>query len=122
MPGRPSNPHSGCRRRRVTCGGGMQTDDHKQEANAAVEEIILRFKGANGFVLSKTLGTSEPIAGDGIHRGILLNGRVYDNVHKHGLPLETWLNDFEGLGERIVERRPFGGNDDAGRRTAETAG
>lgn len=86
----------------------------EQEGQVA-EEIVLRFKGGKGFILSKTQGTTEPIAGDGVHRGILFNGRVYDNIHKRGLPLEAWLDDFEGLGERTVERHPFGGNDNARR-------
>ena len=85
------------------------TTIEQTRAGHGAEEIVLRFKGGKGFVLSRTHGVTEPIAGDGFHRGILFNGLVYDNIHKRGLPLEAWLADFEGLGERIVERHPIGG-------------
>lgn len=75
----------------------------------SAEEIVLRFQGGKGFILSRTHGPADPVAADGVHRGILFGGRVYDNIHKEGLPLDAWLADFEGLGARTIERRPLGG-------------
>jgi hypothetical protein len=40
--------------------------------------------------------------------GIMVQGIVFDNIHKAGLPLSDWLNDFHSPGGiRIHEQIPF---------------
>jgi hypothetical protein len=34
------------------------------------------------------------ITQNGYHTGILFNDLVYDNIHKLGIPLDKWLEDF----------------------------
>jgi len=35
--------------------------------------------------------------------GIIFNGNVYCNVHPLGMPLQDWINDFDGTGIKTVE-------------------
>ncbi|MEN7551831.1 papain fold toxin domain-containing protein [Rapidithrix thailandica] len=44
------------------------------------------------------------IAPSGLHRGVLVNGKVYDNIHKTGVDYQDWINDkFSLAPEYIVE-------------------
>ena len=57
--------------------------------------VTLSFPNAhNGFVVSKSKG-GDAISRNGIHMGILFNGKIYCNVHPYGLPKQMWINDFE---------------------------
>lgn len=65
--------------------------------NQRGEIVILRFPGAvNGIVVCKSyMGGNEAISYTGMHQGVLYQGLVYDNLHPYGLPMGTWINDFE---------------------------
>ncbi len=49
-----------------------------------------------GFIFSQT--ANKVISQNGRHRAVLVEGMVYDNIHKSGIPFEKWLRDFEVLG------------------------
>jgi hypothetical protein len=47
------------------------------------------------------------ISHNGYHVGTYFNGLVYDNIHKMGIPLEQWLNDFSGIGKFVINYYEF---------------
>ncbi|MCD1258179.1 hypothetical protein B5M42_004910 [Paenibacillus athensensis] len=47
---------------------------------------------------------NEAISINGFHTGILYEDKVYDNIHKEGVPYQTWLDDFSGFGQRTITR------------------
>ena len=49
-----------------------------------------------GFIWSTS--ADKIIATSGMHRGVLDDGKVYDNIHKSGIDLNDWINDFVVLG------------------------
>ena len=55
------------------------------------------FDGKFNGMVSDTLG-GQLIARNGIHVGVEVEGIVYDNIHKMGIPFEQWLKDFHAPG------------------------
>lgn len=59
--------------------------------------ISLTAKNAHmDIIYSNTFG--EAISYNGKHVAIEYNGKVYDNIHKNGLPFDEWLSDFDSSG------------------------
>jgi len=78
------------------------------EASMNREIIIqIRYFYSSGYIWSKKQGTY--ITKNGIHEGILTNGKVYCDVYPEGLPYAQWINDFEALGECAMEISPLDG-------------
>lgn len=49
------------------------------------------------FILSDRLeqqGYSETITENGVHYGVEVFGKIFDNLSRQGLSLEDWVNDF----------------------------
>jgi Papain fold toxin 2 len=49
------------------------------------------------FIVSDRLeqqGISDAITENGIHYGVEVRGKVFDNLSKQGLPLQEWQHDF----------------------------
>jgi hypothetical protein len=49
------------------------------------------------FILSDRLeqqGCSETITENGVHYGVEVYGKIFDNLSKQGLSPEDWVNDF----------------------------
>lgn len=52
-----------------------------------------------GFIYSETgIKGEHIISKSGLHRGILVDGKMYDNIHTDGINYQDWLNDFDVLG------------------------
>jgi hypothetical protein len=43
----------------------------------------------------------------GIHVGIQIGDKVYDNLHPNGIPYDQWISDFEGQGIKIKIDKEF---------------
>jgi hypothetical protein len=59
--------------------------------------LKLRTKYRDEFIVSKRweqLGGTESISMNGVHYGVEIRGRVFDNLSSEGLAREEWLNDF----------------------------
>ncbi|NEO93347.1 MAG: hypothetical protein F6K56_25295 [Moorea sp. SIO3G5] len=57
--------------------------------------IRLRTKRRNEvFIISDRYGTGDSITENGIHYGVEVFGKVFDNLSREGLSREAWLNDF----------------------------
>jgi Papain fold toxin 2 len=55
--------------------------------------------GRRDFILCLSYdGGKETITLNGQHIGVLVGGRVFDNLHPDGVLFENWLADFEGFG------------------------
>jgi|GEM_PF-4393894 hypothetical protein len=63
------------------------------------KEITISYTGP-GFVYSNM--NDKQISTNGVHVGIVYNEIAYYNVHPYGLPIRTWINDFEAFGIRTV--------------------
>ena len=68
-------------------------------------EVKITYSGGPGFIWSDS--RKRCISENGIHYGVMYNENVYCNIHPTGLPLNEWLDDFHGIGERKVEFTPF---------------
>ncbi|MBC6314039.1 DUF6531 domain-containing protein [Listeria grandensis] len=74
------------------------------------EQISMKFPlTSNGHVISNSMeaifgvGSSQSIIStNGYHTGVLYKGIVFCNVHKAGMPLKAWLNDFVGPGAPTI--------------------
>ena len=49
-----------------------------------------------GFIWSDTAG--KTISENGHHRGVLVDGKVYDNIHTEGIDYDAWRADFDVIG------------------------
>ncbi|MBE9051201.1 hypothetical protein IQ243_12370 [Nostocales cyanobacterium LEGE 11386] len=57
--------------------------------------IKLRTKKRNDFfIISNRYTDSESITDNGIHYGVEVLGRIFDNLSRQGLPRDEWINDF----------------------------
>ncbi|NDJ17066.1 hypothetical protein GS601_07160 [Myxacorys almedinensis A] len=59
--------------------------------------LRLRTKYRDEFILSdrwEKFGRTESISTNGIHYGVEVRGRVFDNLSIEGLSREAWINDF----------------------------
>lgn len=52
-----------------------------------------------GNIWSDTAGRN--ISTNGFHRGVLVDGFVYDNIHKAGIKYDDWIKDFHTPGNEL---------------------
>lgn len=65
-----------------------------KKAGIRGEIVTLRASSSKkGFIYSFT--ARDVISRSGMHKGVLVNGKVYDNIHKSGINYEKWLRDFD---------------------------
>ena len=76
----------------------------QQGQHGAIIEI--EYPTYPGFIISLTHG-DEPISENGRHVGVEYKGIVYCNIHPTGLPKNLWIEDFYGVGPRIITEYPF---------------
>ena len=56
------------------------------------------------FILSDRLeqqGYSDSITENGVHYGVEVQGKIFDNLSPKGLILEDWMNDFHSLSDEF---------------------
>jgi hypothetical protein len=56
------------------------------------------------FILSDRLeqqGITDSITDNGIHYGVEVKTKVFDNLSPQGLPLETWIQDFHSISDEL---------------------
>jgi Papain fold toxin 2 len=46
------------------------------------------------YIISDRISSGESITENGTHYGVIIFGKVFDNLSGEGMPLEEWLNDF----------------------------
>ena len=72
------------------------------------EWIVLKPKGKREFMVCITYDENTSITQTGIHVGIRVAGKVFDNLHANGLAYEDWVKDFDAHGGvRILSVDPF---------------
>ena len=70
---------------------------------------IIKIQTAFGedYIISKRLesqGRNDSITLNGIHYGVEVKGKVFDNISKSGLTFSNWFDDFEcPSGEFIID-------------------
>uniref|UniRef100_B8HQL1 Tox-PL-2 domain-containing protein n=1 Tax=Cyanothece sp. (strain PCC 7425 / ATCC 29141) TaxID=395961 RepID=B8HQL1_CYAP4 len=57
--------------------------------------LRLRTKHRELFITSNRYSPSESITDNGIHYGVEVFGKVFDNLSAKGLSREDWIRDFE---------------------------
>jgi hypothetical protein len=70
-----------------------------------IEGKILRLKTkrrSEVFVISDRYGSNESITENGIHYGVEVFGKVFDNLSTEGLSREDWLNDFHSPSNKFI--------------------
>ena len=71
--------------------------------NEGIAGQVIELRSETDLILSKTFGYSEAISETGMHRGVLVDGKVYDNIHKNGIAYDDWIKDFESHGSITVD-------------------
>lgn len=59
------------------------------------------------FIVSERVGGSTTITKNGIHYGIEVSGKVFDNLPNTGISKQAWLNDFECIGGFEITETSF---------------
>lgn len=54
------------------------------------------------FITSDRCGSDESITENGMHYGVEVMGRVFDNLSDQGLSREDWMRDFHCLSGRFI--------------------
>jgi hypothetical protein len=73
-----------------------------------IERSLIKLKTRYDFedyILSDRLevrGITEPITENGMHYGVKVRGKVFDNLSADGMDLEEWLSDFHCPSGRFV--------------------
>lgn len=67
--------------------------------------ITITITGGRGYIWSDI--KKRTISENGVHVGILYQGRVYCNIHPAGLTKSRWINDFNGYGIKKVTEIKF---------------
>jgi Papain fold toxin 2 len=72
-----------------------------------VEGTLLRLKTRyrERYILSlrlERLGIGESITSNGIHYGVEVRGRVFDNLSSKGLTREEWIQDFSSRNDQFL--------------------
>jgi hypothetical protein len=70
-----------------------------------IEGKILRLKTkrrSEVFVISDRYGNNESITENGIHYGVEVFGKVFDNLSTEGLSREDWLNGFHSPSNKFI--------------------
>ena len=73
-------------------------------------EIIELGTTAPGGVIGSAAKNYGQISTNGRHVGVLVDGKIYDNIHKDGISFDKWIKDFEGPGGsplKVVGRTSF---------------
>jgi RHS repeat-associated protein len=68
----------------------------KQEGITGEIVTIQANSTKRGFIWSDTAG--EVISKNGHHQGVLVEGKVYDNIHTEGIDYDVWRADFDVVG------------------------
>lgn len=77
--------------------------------NNQIEGKILRLRTKNyeDYIISKRLekrGINDSITYNGIHYGVEVRGKIFDNLSLEGMSREDWINDFQcSTQEFIIE-------------------
>ena len=56
------------------------------------------------FILSGRLeqqGITDSITDNGIHYGVEVRGKIFDNLSPHGMTLEEWVQDFHSISDEF---------------------
>ncbi len=85
----------------------IKMQQYLQNNNQKGAIVTVTFSGFYGrnYVLSAS--KNIPVGDNGIHMGVLWNGKIYCNIHPFGLPEQVWINDFIGLGTKTVDYKRF---------------
>ncbi|MBW4476356.1 MAG: hypothetical protein KME54_05645 [Tolypothrix brevis GSE-NOS-MK-07-07A] len=76
-------------------------------AKNGIEGRVIKIQTAYGedYIISTRLesqGIIDSITLNGIHYGVVVKERVFDNLSTEGLPTEDWLNDFQCPSEEFL--------------------
>lgn len=63
--------------------------------------ISINYPNKPGYIVS-IMYNDKVISENGLHMGICFNGNVYCNVHPYGLPKNMWIDDFDGVGMKVI--------------------
>jgi hypothetical protein len=75
------------------------SDLSDQEVYQEIGAIVSRFS-----LRLERLGIGESITQNGVHYGVEVRGRVFDNLSSDGLIRDEWIRDFDSHnGEFLVE-------------------
>lgn len=56
------------------------------------------------FILSDRLerqGVTDSITDNGVHYGLEVRGKIFDNLSPEGLSLESWIKDFHSMSDEF---------------------
>lgn len=70
-----------------------------------IEGKVLRLRTkrrSEVFIISDRYGSNESITENGIHYGVEVFGKVFDNLSTEGLSREAWLNDFHCRSNKFI--------------------
>jgi hypothetical protein len=70
-----------------------------------IEGKILRLRTKRRseiFIISDRYGSNESSTENGIHYGVEVFGKVFDNLSTEGLSREAWINDFHSRSNQFV--------------------
>lgn len=73
-----------------------------------IEGKLMRLKTKyrdEDYILSdrmEAVGVFDAITGNGVHYGIRVQGKIFDNLSMIGLSMEDWLKDFHCPSEKFV--------------------
>jgi Papain fold toxin 2 len=73
----------------------------------SINGTLLRLKtkyDGEDFILSERLerfGIGESITRNGIHYGVEVRGKIFDNLSKQGMLREDWIKDFHSLSDEF---------------------
>lgn len=87
------------------CADDIVKELKKRGISGEIIDLSVPKLGKYTFIKSKVKG--DFITDEGKHRGILVQGKVYDNIHKEGIEYNTWLDDFEAYTDIKVDRTNF---------------
>ncbi|MEM0994268.1 MAG: papain fold toxin domain-containing protein [Bacteroidota bacterium] len=68
-------------------------------------EIIQYHTTLNGKKVATPIHSDfaeDGISNTGLHQGVLVDGKVYDNIHIEGIDLKKWINDKHHLGDSYI--------------------
>ena len=77
-------------------------------AQKRIKGKVIRLRTASSrqfHIISERLeqkGIRESITDNGVHYGVEVRGRVFDNLSAEGLPKEQWLKDFHCPTEQFI--------------------
>jgi len=75
----------------------------RRDISSKIWKISTIYDGED-FILSDRLeqqGIIDSITDNGIHYGIEVRGKVFDNLSPNGLALEDWIQDFHSMSDEF---------------------